>query len=154
MSNPIKTVKSLPSTGNYLLDKTMERFRKDINDQLNIKTRRRQYNLVVTGTNAKVNRAVGSIEEVMDESNTVRYWLDFSISITLSTAAAAFTGKIDGLTFKEDTAIAYSDKDATDNLQQGYAIKDTGNLYGESSGTTTAKLFSGRVELKQKPTWY
>jgi len=148
-----KNVGTLPSTGKYLLDKTLERFRVLINNQLDIKDQDRQYNLKVTGTNATVNRAVGIIKTVQDERLDKIYWLMFNISITLSTGAAAFTGTIDGVTFKEDTAISYSDGDATDNLQQGYAVGDSNTIYGESSGVTTVKLFSGCVELKQKPTF-
>ena len=148
-----KQVRGLPSTGSYQLDKTLDRLRTLINEQLSIRERNIQYNLDVTGTNWATSEAVGIPYIVLDQAKNEVWRLKFNISGTLSTAAASITITIDGIAFKFTQAVAHSDGDSTDNIQKGEAITNTGTIIGESSGTTTAKYFSGDVVLKQRPTW-
>ena len=153
MKNLPRIITALPTTDNEAVDHVLERLREKINRAVCRGIYRRQYHLDVSGTNVAVNRAEGFVDETLDRAGERHYWLTFNISITLSAAAASLTATIDGVTFKENTAISYSDGNSDDDLQQGYAIKDTGNVYGESTDTSTTKLFSGVVELKQKPAW-
>jgi hypothetical protein len=122
-----------------------------------VRPRRGQQPLTVTGTNWATARAVGIYYQDQDGNHRLK----FNIAGTLSSTTTAFTGTIDGVTFKN--VANFTQAIACSLGEAGVASRATLDNYvnpGASTFTvapTTGNFnrirVSGDVELESRPTW-